>query len=276
MENKPDASETLAEPAALAAPVAPRTVAPVWHTVVLVAAIAAISIHGALHFSGEHGAINRLTTYALTAGMEALMLGWVVFGLRLRKTKLRSLLGEWRWSPRAIFADLGIALVFWLCALAVLGSLALVWSGAETAITHRPLPTHMAGQKLTPDPSQQQALHALEQLAPGNGEEMTAWALLCVLVGLAEEIVFRGYLQRQFIGWARGGVVMGVMASAVVFGGAHGYQGVRNMFLLTVFGALFSVLALRRHSLRAGIIAHGGHDLIAGLALAALRAKHLI
>ena len=34
------------------------------------------------------------------------------------------------------------------------------------------------------------------QLAPENGVEIAAWALLCVLVGVAEELMFRGYLQR--------------------------------------------------------------------------------
>ena len=95
-------------------------------------------------------------------------------------------------------------------------------------------------------------------------------------MGFVEEVVFRGYLQRQFIGWARGGVVAGVLASAVVFGGAHAYQGVRNIALLTVFGVLFSLLALYRRSLRAGMFAHSWHDLIAGLALALLKSSHLI
>jgi membrane protease YdiL (CAAX protease family) len=92
--------------------------------------------------------------------------------------------------------------------------------------------------------------------------------MLCLLVGFVEETVFRGYLQRQFIGWARGGLATGVLASAVVFGSAHGYQGARNMVLLAVFGVLFS--------LRAGIFAHAWHDFIAGLALALLRSRHIL
>jgi hypothetical protein len=48
------------------------------------------------------------------------------------------------------------------------------------------------------------------------------------------------------------------------------------MVLLAVFGALFSVLAIFRRGLRAGIFAHSWHDLIAGLALAFLRAHHLL
>jgi hypothetical protein len=119
-------------------------------------------------------------------------------------------------------------------------------------------------------------LREMAQLAPANGREIAAWAMLCLLVGFIEEIVFRGYLQRQFIGWARGRVAVGVFVSAVIFGGAHGYQGVRNMVLLAAFGVLFSLLAIYRRSLRAGIFAHAWHDFIAGLALALLRSSHIL
>jgi membrane protease YdiL (CAAX protease family) len=261
------------------------TVAPAWHTVVLVAGIVAISVHGAAQISALHGSINRLATYGFTAAMEAAMLAWVLFGLRLRKNSFRSLLGNFQFDLHSIAMDLGFALVFWIASLMVLGALGIAWTGVEAALTHRPAATHVAGQSgqggqargaFAPDPSQQQALHALAQLAPANAGEVAAWTLLCLFVGFAEEVVFRGYLQRQFIGWARGGVIAGVLFSAIVFGTAHAYQGARNMVLLAVFGVLFSVLALFRRSLRAGMFAHSWHDLIAGLALALLKSRHFI
>jgi membrane protease YdiL (CAAX protease family) len=255
------------------------TVAPAWHTVVLVAAIVAISAHGAAQISALHGSLNRLATYGFTAAMEAAMLAWVLFGLRLRKTSFRSLLGNFQLDLRSIAVDLGFALVFWIASLMVLGALGVAWTGVEAALTHQPAATHVAGQTgqpFAPDPSQQKALHALAQLAPANAGEVAAWTLLCLFVGFAEEVVFRGYLQRQFIGWARGGVIAGVLFSAIVFGTAHAYQGARNMVLLAVFGVLFSVLALFRRSLRAGMFAHSWHDLIAGLALALLKSRHFI
>lgn len=270
------------QPAQPQAPVALPAVAPAWHTIVLVAGILAVSIHGASRFTAAHGPVNRLATYGLTAVMEVGMLAWVVFGLRLSRTPLRSLLGSFSGSFRSIAADLGFALVFWIASLMVLGTLGVAWSGVEAALAHRPPAAHDAGQKekagqeFKPDPSQLQGLRAVAQLAPSNAREIAAWALLCLLVGFVEETVFRGYLQRQFIRWARGGVVAGVALSALVFGGAHAYQGVRNIVLLTVFGALFSLLALHRRSLRAGMFAHSWHDLIAGLALALLKSSHVI
>ena len=259
-------------------------IAPAWHTIVLVLAIVALSIHGASRLSAIHGSIDRLASYGFSAAMEVLMLAWVVLGLRLRRVPLRSLLGSFSFDARSIAADLVFALVFWFCSLMLLGTLGIAWSSVEAALAHRQT-AHVVGQNdqtgkaekaLATDPEQIERLRALAVLAPANGREIAAWALLCLLVGFIEEIVFRGYLQRQFIGWARGGVVAGVLASAFVFGSAHAYQGVRGMVLLTVFGALFSMLALHRGSLRAGIFAHAWHDLIAGLALALLKSKHVI
>jgi hypothetical protein len=261
-------------------PAAPTAIAPAWHTFVLVAVIVALSVHGATRFSAAHEPVNRLATYGLTALMEAFLLGWVLFGLRLRKISLRSLLGVGSFNLRSIAADLKFAALFWILSLAVLGSLGATWSGVESALAHHPAASEQTakqtGGALAPDSSQLKSLRALKLLAPGNGREIAAWTLLCILVGFVEEVVFRGYLQRQFIGWARGRVVWGVLASAAIFGGAHGYQGTRNMVLLAVFGALFSVLALYRRSLRAGIFAHTWHDLIAGLLLSLLCSHHVI
>jgi hypothetical protein len=48
------------------------------------------------------------------------------------------------------------------------------------------------------------------------------------------------------------------------------------MFLLAVFGAFFSLLALFRKNIRAGIFAHSWHDAIAGLMVAFLHARHFL
>jgi membrane protease YdiL (CAAX protease family) len=266
---EPQVVETLQEQ-----PVISRSVAPVWHTVLLVAAIIGLSIQGASELSGKQPEASRLGTYASTVISELLMVAWVYLGLKLRKISFRSLLGSVRWDFRSIAIDLGFAMAFWTGSLVVLGTIGLSWSVFEAAIKHQPL--IQAGKQVTPDASQQQALHALTALVPTNGREVAAWVLLCMVAGFAEEVVFRGYFQRQFTAWSRGTVAAGVVFSALLFGSAHGYQGVRNMVMLSVFGALFSLLALFRRSLRAGIIAHGWHDLIAGLTLALLKLHHLI
>jgi len=253
--------------------------APVWHTAVLVIGIAAISVRGSTQMTGRmasgHFVPDRMLTYGMTALMELLMLGWVVFGLRLRKIPLRTLIGSTSGGMRALMQDAGVALVFWLMSLMVLGTVGVVWTGVEAAVTHK-LPEIRAGKPIAPSAEQRKTLRVLSQLAPTNGEEVAGWVLLCLLVGFVEETVFRGYLQQQFTAWAHGADVAGVVFSALAFGSAHGYEGARSMVLLAVFGALFSLLALYRRGLRACMFAHSWHDLIAGLTIAFLSTHHLL
>jgi hypothetical protein len=250
----------------------PDPVAPVWHTIVLIAGIVVLSIASAAQLSDAQGVVNRMQTYTLTATTELCMLAWVYFGMRLRKVPFRSLLGSVPGNLRSLTTDIGLAFLFWIGALFVLATIGLFWTLTEAAIKHQPI--FIPGKQLSPDPLQQQTLHTLTQLAPSSGRELAAWVALCIIAGITEEIVFRGYLHRQFTAWARGVVAVGVVVSALVFGAAHGYQGARNMVLLSIFGVLFSLLALFRRSLCPGIFAHTLQDLFAGLVLAFLKAHH--
>jgi hypothetical protein len=260
-------------------PVTPAAIAPAWHTVVLVVVIIALSIHSAVRFSSTQHEINRLGTYGMAAGMDVALLAWIGFGLRLRKIPMRSLFGVCPLSFGSIVRDLSYAAIFWIGALIVLGSLSSAWSRTQAMLTHQAPAAHAPGnakEALAAEPDKLQTLRTLQRIAPSNGREIIAWMLLCLLVGFTEEVVFRGYLQRQFTGWARGSVAWGVAASALVFGSGHIYEGARGVFLIAVFGALFGLLAIYRRSLRAGMMAHAWHDMISGLAIALLSAKHLI
>lgn len=250
-------------------------IAPAWHTALLIAGIVALSIVGSSRLAKAQGVHNRLATYAATAVMEVLMLAWVVWGLRIRRVPLRSLFGNLRGGMRSFFLDLGVAFVFWLTALLVLGTVGVAWSGVESLLAHRSGAAQAAqGSPLAP--ARDEASRALVQLAPSTVREAAAWAALCLLVGLVEESVFRGYFQQQFTAWARGNVAIGVVFSALLFGAAHGYQGLRSMVLLAVFGILFSLLALSKRSLRPCILAHSWNDLFAGLAFGILKLHHIL
>jgi membrane protease YdiL (CAAX protease family) len=269
-----------ASPMAEPASPKPTSIAPVWHTVLLILVILAVSLLGMYRHPGGQGvgAANRLRTYGVTAGLELVLMGWVAFGLRLRGIPLRSLFGKVSSDFRSIAVDAGIAILFWIGSLMALAMLALMWMSIEAAITHRPIPirTGQSGKTTLPSSEEDRAARAVVQLAPANGKEIACWLLLCGLVGIAEELVFRGYLQQQFTAWTRGAAAGGVMFSAVLFGAAHGYEGARAMFLLAAFGALFSLLALFRRNLRAGIFAHSWHDAMAGLMVGLLHSHHVL
>lgn len=258
----------------------PGAIAPVWHTVVLILAIITVSFLGVQRHPGGAGigSTNRLRTYGVTAVLELVLMGWVLFGIKLKGVPLRSLIGKLLNDFRSIAIDAGIAMLFWIGSMMALATVALMWFSIQTAITHKPIPieTGHGGQPTIPKPADDQAARAVVQLAPTNGKEVACWLLLCALAGIAEELVFRGYFQSQFTAWARGAAWAGVIFSALMFGAAHGYEGVRAMFLLWVFGVLFSLLALFRRNLRAGMFAHGWHDAIAGLMVAFLHARHIL
>jgi uncharacterized protein len=255
----------------------PRGIAPVWHTVLMILAILAVSALGVHRHVGAHGTVtvNRLYTYATTAGLELVLIGWVALGMKLRGVRLGSLFGKLSTSFRSIVLDFGIAILFWIGSMMALATITMMWISIEALITHKPIPIQ-AGKTGQPTIPQDQAAKAVVQLAPTNGREIAGWLLLCLLVGVAEELVFRGYFQSQFIAWAHGSAAAGVVFSALMFGAAHGYEGVRAMFLLSVFGAFFSGLALFRKNLRAGIFAHSWHDAVAGLAVAFLHSHHVL
>jgi len=223
-------------------------IAPWWHCALLVAIIAAASIFGSMHSAKNTMASHHLGNYGVTLAWEWALAGFAYWGIRMRKIPLREVLGQRRPGLHEFLMDVAAAGVFWVLALLVLAALALVLK-----LFHL-----------------ESAQKQIGQLAPASVAEAALWIALSISAGICEEFVFRGYLQQQFAR-ATGRAWVGVAASALLFGTAHGYEGVAGMIMITIYGALFSVLAIERRSLRAGMIAHGWHDSFTGLLLWALK-----
>jgi hypothetical protein len=107
-------------------------------------------------------------------------------------------------------------------------------------------------------------------MMPATALELVVWLMLSLTAGICEETIFRGYFQRQFIGWT-GSTVVGIVLSAAIFGAGHIYQGRKQTIVIGVLGAMFGALAVMRRSLKPGMIAHSFQDSAArvGLMLAA-------
>src|ERR1700751_2676659 len=132
-------------------------IAAVGHTVVLIVGIVALSILGKAQLSSMHREPDRLSTYGETAAMEVLLLGWVALGLRVRMIPFRSLFGHVTKGFHGIALDLGIAFLFWIGSLSILGTLGILWTGVEIAIHHRQAPSR-ASQALEPTPEEKQTV----------------------------------------------------------------------------------------------------------------------
>ena len=223
--------------------------APLWHTAIVVFVLLSTSLIGS---RGVHPLAGRskLPQYFFTIAWEWGLAGFVYLGIR-KRMKLRDLIGG-RWAtPEDVLLDLIVAAGFWMAAIAVLG----------------------AGAKLM-HLDQAGKFNAMREqlgfLIPGTTLELLVWFCLSTTAGICEEIIFRGYLQRQFAAIASS-TLTGVLLSAAVFGGAHGYEGGPRMLLIGIYGLMFGLLAWWRKSLRPGMIAHAWHDAISGAMLHLLK-----
>ncbi len=105
---------------------------------------------------------------------------------------------------------------------------------------------------------------AIVTLLPSTVAERLTWVLVAVSVGFCEEVVYRGYLQTQLTAFS-GRASVGVALQALLFGIAHGEQGLAAALRMAIYGLLLGALARYRKSLLPGIACHIGIDLASGL-----------
>jgi uncharacterized protein len=228
----------------------PSPLAPIawWvHTVVLIAILLGVSFLGARAQRAHAQHPRQVLFYILTMAWEWLMVAYIVFGIRKRGMRLRDLIGG-RWqSGIEVARDFGIALGFWVVSLVVLGTIAkLLGLGGAGAIGD--------------------VKNKFGQLIPRSIGELLVFLLVSMTAGFCEEIIFRGYLQRQFAAFTRSEGIA-IILQAIIFGLGHGYQGTARMAMITVYGMMFGLLAFWRKSLRPGMISHAWQDSVSGIAM---------
>jgi len=104
---------------------------------------------------------------------------------------------------------------------------------------------------------------SMSTLLPQSLLEILLWIVVSITAGFCEEMIFRGYLQRQL--HALGGSIAGaVLGQGLVFGLFHSYQGWKNVIVISVLGIMYGVLAAWRRNLRANIAAHAWSDIWSG------------
>lgn len=218
-----------------------RLIAPAWHTVVLVSILAGFSFASArsANLTPVMSRYGRYAGYVQVMILEWIMVVFVWYGIRRSGVRLRDLVGG-KWSGiGAVIRDVGIAV----------GFLIVVSGGILNAMSHL----------LKAVPNQ-----AIRNLLPRGHTEIALFLALAATAGFCEEVIFRGYLQRQFAAITRS-ATGGILVQALAFGTGHLYQGWKYMAIIAVFGILFGLLAEWRRSLRPGMIAHALQDGVVGL-----------
>lgn len=217
-----------------------RAIAPVWHTIALLVVLMGFSVLGFLFADRPiaHHPRTHVIQYGVTIAFEWAMAAFVWFGVRRRGVRIVELVGG-RWSSfMDVLRDIGIGIGFLIVAGIVL---------------------QLVGHLLKATPTR-----TLKAILPLGTTEMILWVAMSLSAGFCEELVFRGYFQRQFAALTRS-ALGGILIQGIFFGAAHGYQGWRLMTVIAVFGTMFGLLAHWRQSTRPGMFTHALQDTLGGL-----------
>jgi membrane protease YdiL (CAAX protease family) len=216
--------------------------APWWHTVLVLAALAGLSAASRhenglpnLHLPGI-GA--RLSSYLTVIAAEWLLVFLIWLALRRRGLSIGSLVsGRWP-SAAAFFRDLGLALGFFVVVA---------------------LPLSYLASRFAPF-----AASTKTNISPETVLELLLWLVMSATAGFCEEFVFRGYLTEQFSAWS-GSRPLAIVLQAVVFGLGHAYYSPGIMLVVALLGLFLGLLAHWRKSLRPGMLFHGLQDGLGGV-----------
>ncbi len=160
-----------------------------------------------------------------------------------RPASLGDIIGHWG-TWKAVARDLAVSVPF-----------LAVWFGAAR-VMHR---------VLGPDQSR-----SINNLLPQSTVEIVLWIAVSISAGVCEEIVFRGYFQKQFAAYTNS-MIAAVLLQGVVFGLGHSYQGLKQVVIISVLGMLYGWFAAWRRSLRPNMICHAWTDIWSGWLSGVLR-----
>ena len=240
--NEPLISDSSSEP-----DIARNTaVAPAWHTIAILVILFGFALNAARSggLTPVGGGHSRITNYVAVIVLEWALVLFVRAGIKRRGLSLRDLIGG-DWSRVSfVLRDTAIAIGFLIASAIVVQAVGHVLKVAPTS--------------------------GLRSAIPQTTSEVIVFLFTAFTAGFCEELLFRGYLQRQFAALTRNAVAA-VVLQGVSFGVVHGYQGWKYMIVITVFGILFGLLAIWRRSLRPGMVAHFLQDGVGGLV-----ARHIL
>jgi membrane protease YdiL (CAAX protease family) len=226
-----------------------RLIASRLHTLIVLAAMTVWSYVGMLSAARLSTELHphRVRLFLLSMGGEWLMFALILGGVLRARVPLSCVIGEpWR-SHRALVRDIGFAAAFWVVTLPALFLLRLLLNV-----------TNLGAGVLA--------------LLPRSALEITLWIVLSISAGICEEMIFRGYLQRQLIAMV-GNRPAGILLAAAAFGLVHLYQGWRMATIIALYGLMFGVFAYWRRTVRPGMIAHAWQDAVTGI-LAGIFLRH--
>ncbi len=229
----------------IASPI-PKLIAPRWHTALLIALFLGLAVSGAFfqrHARSEPGMLQHHPQMVpIYLSLMAMEWGLVLYvwrgGLRRTGTQLSEVIGGKWTNAKDVLVDCGLAL-----------GLSATWKLAEMAWNRWLGAGHAA---------------SIQSYLPQRALEILLWIGVSISAGFCEELVFRGYFQKQFESFTHSRW-LALFLQAVLFGIGHGYQGSEACVKIACFGGLYGLLAIWRKSLRPGMMAHAWSDILSGI-----------
>lgn len=220
-----------------------QLLAPQWHTQALVALMLAVAVAGTL--GGQSASPIATTTQApwsiyLPLTIVSTALALYVCRMGLERNIFAELCRQGRYDAGRAGVDVAIAGA--LVTLVILAE-----NGLQTLL----------------DMPESTAAHAL---LPTTVSAKLAWLGVAALVGFSEELVYRGYLQRQ-LSTLSGLLPFGIVAQALLFGIAHGEQGAWAVARFALYAIALGSVAAARRSLLPSILCHIALDWYAALSV---------
>ena len=222
-----------------------QTLAPWWHTAIVLAQLLALALIGP-RTSRDRTYEQHVFVYTAGLMSQWLQLSAIIAGLYRRR---QFFIDTLRRGARPWWQDglLGCGLFVATMIMFATATMAMHGLHVQPSFDHR----------------------VMYAMAPKSAGGLLYWLVLCVAIGFSEELVFRGYLLRQAIAWIRrsgasqgAAASLGVVLTSVLFGSLHVYEGVGGAILIGVLGAMYAVVALWRGNLRAVIVAHVLQDFL--------------
>ena len=148
---------------------------------------------------------------------------------------------EWLWAPAVFKPVLNVAMIsYFVVALLPLiqGLRGPRWRRAYAAAYRR-------------------GLADVPGLLPKTSTERSAWVVLSFTAGICEETLCRGFLIRYLhSGGFSMPLAIALLASSMIFGAAHAYQGLKGVIGTAISGLGFGLIFLLSGSLLASIVLH--------------------
>jgi membrane protease YdiL (CAAX protease family) len=196
-------------------------------------------------FAVKQGDVSFVLTAVATILRDLGLVGLILFFIWRNGERLTSI----GWTLRHRWRDVGLGILLFIP----------MFFGA--AFLERALQAAGFSVPSTPTPS------ALT--AKGIGEYVLAFFLV-VVVAVAEETIFRGYLILRFKA-VTASTILAVLLAAIVFSLGHGYEGTAGVVTVGTMGLVFALVYIWRGSLVAPVVMHFLQDFVSIILLPMLQ-----